>query len=170
MDAQESKNIFKLLREIYSFSEHEIGKFKEFIRCFEQEDLTDLIHIFKLLLSAFRILKSEGEELQPFLSIREDSKKDVFMEHQEAFINRYRITKMDKLLIAKIVEGVSLKQFDDAIGISGSNANKKIRRLWHRLGLENREQLIFVAGWMRLISFELQCFQYESQITNLANR
>jgi len=157
MDAKGNINTSKHIKEIGSLSEYEIFTFKMFIKHFRQEDLADLIHIFKFLLSAFRSLKGEGEELQPFPSIIGDSNKDVFMEQQEAFINRYQITKMDKLLITKIVEGVPLKRFDDEIGISNSNANKKIRRLWHRLGLENREQLIFVAGWMRLISFELQC-------------
>ncbi|MFC1814052.1 hypothetical protein ACFL03_15315 [Thermodesulfobacteriota bacterium] len=161
MDDQDDIDTSKALKEISSFSKDEIMNYQEFIKHFGQEDLTDLIYIFKLLLSDFRLLKSEGKELRPFQSIRGDSNKDVFMEQQEAFINRYRITKMDKLLIAKIIEGIPLKSFEDKIGISASNANKKIRRLWHRLGLKNREQLIFVAGWMRLISFELQCLQCE---------
>jgi len=88
-----------------------------------------------------------------------DNNREAFEKEKDALINRYLITEMDKLLLSKIIEGVPLKYFKDEMGISDSNANKKIRRLWQRLELKNREQLIFVAGWMLLISFELECIK-----------
>jgi DNA-binding CsgD family transcriptional regulator len=162
MDVQDNIISSKLIKKIGPFSEHDIRIFGEFISFFGKEDLLDLIYIFKFFLSTFRFLKDEGQDLQLFQSIRNDDNKDVIIQQQEAFINKYRITRMDKLLISKIVEGVPLKCFDEEIGISESNANKKIRRLWHRLGLENREQLVFIAGWMRLINFEFDCLRNKS--------
>lgn len=81
--------------------------------------------------------------------------------HRESFTQKYKIRERDKLIITKIIEGIPLKKFKDELGISQSNANKKIRALWQRLGLKNREQLIFVAGWMRLISTDLACLDTE---------
>lgn len=90
-----------------------------------------------------------------------DKTKKSLQDQKDYFIRRYKITETDILLITKIVEGVRLKQFKDEINISHSTANKKIRKLWKRLGLENREQLIFVAGWLRLISPEFECLKTE---------
>lgn len=99
-----------------------------------------------------------------------DQKRDLSREQTELFINKYKIRESDKQLIAKIIEGISLKEFKKELNISQSNANKKIRALWQRLGLENREQLIFIAGWMRLISPNLSCLNRDEGGTNLSKR
>ena len=78
---------------------------------------------------------------------------------RESFIVKNRISEQDLLLLTKIVDGIPLKCFEEEASLSPSTANKKIRRLTHRLGLKKRTQLIFVAGWMRLISPELECLK-----------
>jgi hypothetical protein len=98
-----------------------------------------------------------------------DHKGDLHRECTEVLITKYKIRESDKLLIEKLVEGISLKEFEKELNISQSNANKKIRALWQRLGLKNREQLIFIAGWMRLISPDLACLK-EEEVTNLSTK
>jgi len=97
-------------------------------------------------------------------------KKGHPREHTESFITKYKIRESEKFLMAKIIEGIPLKQFREVMGISPSNANKKIRALWQRLGLENREQLIFVAGWMRLISPKIACLNSKEEMPNLSKK
>jgi len=87
--------------------------------------------------------------------------KDDLHSERDSFLAKYKIQERDKLLVAKIIEGVPLKQFKDEINISSSNANKRIRALWKKLGLENREQLIFVFGRKRLIHMDLECLHIE---------
>ena len=87
--------------------------------------------------------------------------KDDLHRDRDSFAKKYKIQERDKLLVAKIIEGVPLKQFKDEINISSSNANKRIRALWQKLGLENREQLIYVFGRKRLIDMDLECLHIE---------
>lgn len=111
---------------------------------------------FQNILSAIKLLIGR-KDIYSFLSNRKESSINNIQKQKEAFIDKYRITRMDELLLSKIIDGVPLKCFKDEMNISASNANKKIRRLWQRLGLENREQLLFVSGWMRLINFKTEC-------------
>ncbi len=104
------------------------------------------------------------DKLRSSPQIRKDKKEDVLQEDKEVFIKRFKITEEDKVLLTKILEGVPLKLFEDETGICQSTANKKIRRLWGKLGLESREQLIFTAGWMRIISPELECLNSDEAL------
>jgi hypothetical protein len=94
---------------------------------------------------------------------RRTGRSQVFFEQQkESFINKFKITEKDELLLTKVLEDVPLKRFPEEAGISSSSANKSIRRLWERLGLDCREQLLFVAGWMRLLSPGYECLKHEN--------
>ena len=92
-------------------------------------------------------------------SIKGDIMKDIFQKQKEAFINKYQIKKEDEVLLAEILKGTPLKLFEDEININHSTANKKIRRLWERLGLKNRAQLLYVAGRMKLVCYEPECIR-----------
>lgn len=119
----------------------------------------------KMTLSDFSALFDRIFSQPPFLTgeIQSD-----LIQQRESFVKKYKIVERDKLIITKIIEGKALKEFKEELNISQSNANKKIRALWQRLGLENREQLIFIAGWMRLISPDLPCLIGADKVTNLS--
>ena len=92
-----------------------------------------------------------------------DRKNDNLHEETKSFVEKYKIKENEWLLVAEIFKGTALKEFPEKLKISKSNANKKIRALWQRLGLENREQLMFVAGWKRIISPDLACLSAEGE-------
>jgi hypothetical protein len=87
-----------------------------------------------------------------------DRRKDDLREQTKLFVETYRIDE---------IKGTTLKEFPTKLKLSKSNANKKIRALWQHLGLENREQLMFVAGWTRIISPNLECLKIEEKMSNL---
>ena len=76
----------------------------------------------------------------------------AFTSDPGAFSQAYGITELDRQIVIALLEGCALKHFPSRLGMSSSAANKRIRQLWQRLGLSNREQLLFVFGWMRLVS------------------
>ena len=116
-----------------------------FLGILRQTSLSDLASLFDITFS------------QP----KKCANKDDLYRDRDSFATKYKIQERDRLLVAKIIEGVPLKKFKDEINISSSNANKRIRALWQKLGLENREQLIFVFGRMRLIDMDLECLHIE---------
>jgi DNA-binding CsgD family transcriptional regulator len=132
-------------------------------------DFNQTVKLLLLLLSISQIknelkvinIEAMMDKLLSSQAIKIDYVRDTLQEQIDVFNSKFHIKENEKHILMKVIQGVPLKCFKDETGISGSSANKKIRRLWKRLGLENREQLIFVAGWMRLISPELECLQCE---------
>jgi len=114
------------------------------LQMFSQAGLLDIAEVFKKGLSQ----NSSGHR-----------EKHHMYKRGEFFAKRYRIGDREKQIITKMIEGKAMKEFKRELNMSESNANKKIRALWKRLGLENRMQLVFVAGWMRLVKFDLGCLE-----------
>jgi DNA-binding NarL/FixJ family response regulator len=106
-----------------------------------KSSLLDLKSFFEKAFSAFTMDEGEG-----FLSRQRDM-----------FVAKYKIKERDMQLITNICKGYSFKEFPDVMGISSSNANKKLRALIKRLEIEHREELAFTAGWFRLIPLDLPC-------------
>ena len=94
------------------------------------------------------------------LPVTRDIMKDIFQKQKEAFLKKYQINQEDEILLAEIIKGPPLKLFEDEVNINHSTANKKIRRLWERLGLENRAQLLYVAGRIKLLPYEPECLRF----------
>lgn len=138
----------------------------ELLKKLQSENFNQTVKILILGLAISEILeevkKSELktllDKISPSQNIKDKTEK-FLQEQREYFIEKFKITDYDVLLIKKIVEKLPLKLFKDELGISPSKAFKDIKRLWKKLGLVNREQLIFVAGWMRLISPQLKCLK-----------
>jgi DNA-binding CsgD family transcriptional regulator len=89
-------------------------------------------------------------------------------EQGKTFLKENRIAEKDIRIVEKIISGVPLREFRNQLEISSSTGNKRIRRLCERLGLRNREQLIFVFGYLHLISLDLNCLRTEEKVTNLS--
>jgi hypothetical protein len=88
-----------------------------------------------------------------------DNMKDIFQNQKEAFLNKYQIKKEDEVLLAEVLKGTPLKLFEDEVKIHPCTA-KKIRRLWERMGLKNRAQLLYVAGRIKLLPYEPECLRF----------
>ncbi len=136
----------------------------ELLQRLESDDFNNTLKLVLLALVVSELLTKIGNT--NFRSLHDEFSvightEGSFEKQKESFINKFNITEKDKLLLEKILEGIPLKCFKEEVDMSPSNANKKIRRLWQRLGLENRQQMIFVAGWMRLVSPELECLKSE---------
>jgi DNA-binding NarL/FixJ family response regulator len=109
----------------------------------DKSSLLDFSLLFKKAFSAFTMDEGEG-----FLSKQRD-----------LFVARYNIKEKDIELITNICKGYSFKQIEDVMGISQSNANKKLRAIIKRLELTDREQLTFAAGWFRLFQLDFPCLK-----------
>jgi hypothetical protein len=86
---------------------------------------------------------------------------EALRKQRKRFINRNEITEEDKFLLTLLLEGVPLKQFEDAANLKFSTARRKIKGLCDRLGVKNRAQLLYVTGRMELIPFEAECLRFE---------
>jgi DNA-binding NarL/FixJ family response regulator len=106
-----------------------------------KSSLLDLRSLFEKAFSAFTMDEGEG-----FLRRQRDM-----------FVAKHKIKEKDIELITNICKGYSFKEFPDVMGISSSNANKKLRAIIKRLEIEHREELAFTAGWFRLIQLDLPC-------------
>ena len=106
-----------------------------------KSSLSDFRSLFEKAFSAFTMDEGEG----------------FLRKQRDLFIAKYKIKEKDIELITNICKGVLLKQYEAEMKISSSNANKKIRAIIKRLELENREQLVFAAGWLHLITLDLAC-------------
>ncbi len=107
---------------------------------------------FQKLLETLTVLVSVATRL----SEQKKQRIEIETERRE-FLTQYRIEEEHREIVTAIVRGTTLENLRDEVGVPGSTANKILRRLWERLGLENREELIFVFGWLRLISPDLEC-------------
>ena len=74
---------------------------------------------------------------------------------------KLNISEKDLRIVTKIIEGVPLRAFPGQMELSSSTVNKRIMRLCERLGLRNREQLIYVLAYLHLISLDLKCLRTE---------
>ena len=90
-------------------------------------------------------------------------------ERGKAFLKEHKIAEKDMRIVAKVILGVPLREFPNQLGISSSTVNKRIRQLCERLGLRNREQLIYVFGYLHLISLDLKCLRAGEKVTNLSS-
>ena len=160
-----------LLRSILDSQKHVDISAKQLLRKIESEKIEDWAKPILLgLLISETVKKMNLSDFSTLFAkvlsekkIPQNEEKRHREASNESFIERFKITDRDRLLISKVIEGIPLKQFKDETGISASNANKRIRALWERLGLENRAQLIFAAGWMRLIETDLSCLGVKEQ-------
>lgn len=86
-----------------------------------------------------------------------DVAAEELQRRRKAFIDKYRITERELLVLQELAKGTRLKQFADAIGLGFSNTRRIIEKLCKRLDLESREQLLYVAGVMQLADFNPAC-------------
>ena len=170
--SQKKNNVLGgLLRSILDSQKHVDISAKQLLRKIESEKIEDWAKPILLGLLISETLKKMNLSDFSGLFANVLSEKKIPQNEEkrhregsnESFIERFKITDRDRMLISKVIEGITLKEFKEEAGISASNANKRIRALWERLGLENREQLIFVAGWMRLIETDLRCLGVKEQ-------
>jgi hypothetical protein len=78
---------------------------------------------------------------------------------QEKFKMNFSISVVDLDIIEGLLKGDPVNKIAWDVGISESWATKRIPNFWKRLGLTNRNQLIYVLGWMRLIPVHLDCLE-----------
>jgi DNA-binding CsgD family transcriptional regulator len=176
-----SKNIFKkILRSIIN-NEDSASALRnvsavDLLRESESKDIVKTANLFLLgFLTSEIVRRMKPWDLPPMTegappSISKGKGSQVLLRQREALLKKYGISDKEKSLIKNLCKGLPLKNFQDVMNISPSNANKMTRALTRRLGLENREQLVFVAGWTRLISLKLPCLDIADEITNLAKK
>jgi DNA-binding NarL/FixJ family response regulator len=109
----------------------------------DKSSLLDLKSLFERAFSAFTMDNGEG----------------FLRKQRDLFVARYNLQEKDIQLITNICKGYSFKQIEGVMGISQSNANKKLRTIIKRLELTDREQLTFAAGWFRLFQLDLPCLK-----------
>jgi len=145
--------------EISSMSVKELGNCAsdpKFIRCVElfQRMALNLIGPFV-----------QGSTLTPpanfFIEPTEKEKKE--------FMEEFGITEDDKKIVSAILNGATFNTLHKEAHISGSTANKRLTELCDILFLENRTQLYFLFGWMRLVELNLPCFDEKQPRTYLSS-
>lgn len=143
----------------------------ELLKRLESEDFSFTAKLTILGLAVSEILRQSAisdfqaffsKSSSPLIKPRDVTPKPI-SDQRSQFIRKYRIKRTEMMLLKHVIEGFTLKKAKEMLGISSSTANKKIRNLWLKLGLKNREQLIFVAGWMRLFSFDLECLEADEE-------
>jgi len=74
-------------------------------------------------------------------------------------VEKLNISEQDIRIVAKIILGMPLRESQNQLELAPSTVNKRIMRLCERLGLRNREQLIYVLAYLHLISLDLKCLR-----------
>lgn len=119
----------------------------------------ELIEMVKHLQGVISVLLSMNEfNENSFLDKRGFSKKE-----KNEFRRQFNIIPDDKKIISEILNGTALKNFNKPCGLNQSRANNVIREIREKLDLKNREQLVFVFGWMRLIDPDYSCLRKQEK-------